>query len=93
MITQLINHGVSGSLVEKVKKDTQDFFNLPMDEKKMWKQVDGDLDGFGQAFVVSEEQKLDWADLFFLTTLPPFLRKQHMFPRLPLPFRYPPLSL
>ncbi|OIT28337.1 PREDICTED: protein SRG1-like isoform X2 [Nicotiana attenuata] len=84
---QLINHGVSSSLVEKVKKDTQDFFNLPMDQKKKWKQVDGDLDGFGQAFVVSEEQKLDWADLFFLTTLPPFLRKQHIFPHLPLPFR------
>ncbi|CAL5412434.1 unnamed protein product [Camellia sinensis] len=37
--------------------------------KKFW-QDPGDVEGFGQAFIVSEEQKLDWADLFFLTTLP-----------------------
>ncbi|XP_055803660.1 uncharacterized protein LOC129872804 [Solanum dulcamara] len=84
---QVINHGVSGTLVEKVKKDTQDFFNLPPKEKEMLKQVDGDMDGYGQAFVVSEEQKLDWADMFFLTTLPTYFRKQHIFSHLPQPFR------
>lgn len=84
---QVINHGVSDRLVEKVKKDTQDFFNLPMEEKENLKQVDGDLDGYGQAFVVSEEQKLDWADMFYLTTLPPYFRKQHIFSNLPQPFR------
>lgn len=84
----MINHGVSGTLVEKVKKDTQDFFNLPLEEKEMLKQVDGDIDGYGQAFVVSEDQKLDWADMFFLTTLPPQFRKKHIFPHLPQPFRY-----
>ncbi|CAL5346265.1 unnamed protein product [Camellia sinensis] len=46
----------------------------------------GDVEGFGQAFVVSEEQKLDWGDLFFLTTLPTHLRKPNLFPMLPLPF-------
>ncbi|XP_060191256.1 oxoglutarate-dependent flavonoid 7-O-demethylase 1-like [Lycium barbarum] len=84
---QLINHGVSSSLVEKVKKDTQDFFNLPLEEKKKLKQVDGDMDGYGQAFVVCEDQKLDWGDMFFLTTLPPYFRKQHIFSHLPQPFR------
>ncbi|XP_049382383.1 protein SRG1-like [Solanum stenotomum] len=84
---QVINHGVSGTLVEKVKKDTQDFFNLPLEEKEMLKQADGDMDGYGQAFVVSEDQKLDWADMFFLTTLPTQFRKQHIFPHLPQPFR------
>ncbi|KAI3821334.1 hypothetical protein L1987_08900 [Smallanthus sonchifolius] len=57
---QIINHGVSCSLVER---------------------------GFGQAFVVSGEQKLDWADIFFLVTLPHHIRKPHLFPNLPLPFR------
>ncbi|CAL5412432.1 unnamed protein product [Camellia sinensis] len=84
---QLINHGVSSSLVEKVKMETQEFFNLPMEEKKKFWQDPGDVEGFGQAFVVSEEQKLDWADLFFLTTLPTHLRKPNLFPMLPLPFR------
>ncbi|KAF5944767.1 hypothetical protein HYC85_018844 [Camellia sinensis] len=84
----LINHGVSSSLVEKVKMETQEFFNLPMEEKKKFWQDPGDVEGFGQAFVASEEQKLDWADLFFLTTLPTPLRKPNLFPMLPLPFRH-----
>ncbi|GMP72006.1 hypothetical protein CsSME_00030204 [Camellia sinensis var. sinensis] len=67
--------------------ETQEFFNLPMEEKKKFWQDPGDVEGFGQAFVVSEEQKLDWADLFFLTTLPTHLRKPNLFPMLPLPFR------
>ncbi|KAA8519575.1 hypothetical protein F0562_013801 [Nyssa sinensis] len=84
---QLINHGVSTSLLEKVRIEIQEFFNLPLEEKqKLW-QEPGDVEGFGQAFVVSEEQKLDWGDLFFLTTLPSYLRKPRLFPNLPLPFR------
>ncbi|KAJ4703766.1 protein SRG1-like [Melia azedarach] len=84
---QLINHGVSNSLVEKVKKEIQGFFNLPMEEKKKYWQQPGDLEGFGQAFVVSEEQKLDWADMFYVVTLPTYLRKPYLFPKLPLPLR------
>ncbi|MFS8003167.1 putative codeine 3-O-demethylase [Helianthus anomalus] len=84
---QLINHGLSDSLLEKLKAETQEFFNLPLDEKnKYWQQV-GDIEGFGQAFVLSEEQKLDWADMFYLVTLPHDIRRPHLFPKLPLPFR------
>ncbi|XP_031130300.1 protein SRG1-like isoform X2 [Ipomoea triloba] len=84
---QLINHGVSSSLVEKVKTETKDIFHLPMEEKKKFWQKPGDLQGFGSAFVHSEEQKLDWCDLFYIITLPTYLRKPDLFPSLPLPFR------
>ncbi|KAJ6776161.1 3-DIOXYGENASE putative-RELATED [Salix koriyanagi] len=84
---QLVNHEVSTSLLERVKTDVQDFFNLPMETKKNFWQYPGEVEGFGQAFVVSEEQKLDWADLFFLVTQPVLARKPHLFPKLPLPFR------
>ena len=84
---QLINHGVSTSLVEKVKVGIKELFNLAMEEKKKLWQLPGDLEGFGQAFVVSEEQKLDWGDMFYMLTLPTRLRKPHLFPKLPLPFR------
>ncbi|XP_031252146.1 protein SRG1-like [Pistacia vera] len=89
----LINHGVSSSLVQKVKIETQEFLNLPMEEKKKYWQKAGDIEGFGQAFVVSEEQKLDWADMFFVTSLPLHLRKPHLIPTLPLPFRLVSTSL
>ncbi|WVZ22506.1 hypothetical protein V8G54_001050 [Vigna mungo] len=85
---QLINHGVSSSLVEKVKRGALEFFNLPIEEKKMFAQREGEgVEGYGQAFVVSEEQKLEWADMFFMLTLPPQLRKPYLFPNIPLPFR------
>uniref|UniRef100_A0A2N9EK32 Fe2OG dioxygenase domain-containing protein n=1 Tax=Fagus sylvatica TaxID=28930 RepID=A0A2N9EK32_FAGSY len=58
-----------------------------MDEKKKFWQQSGDVEGFGQAFIVSEEQKLNWADMFFMNTLPTHFRKPHLFPKLPLPFR------
>ncbi|XP_071702171.1 protein SRG1-like [Rutidosis leptorrhynchoides] len=84
---QMINHGISCSLLEKVKKETQEFFKLPMEDKKKFWQTTEDVEGFGQAFVVSEEQKLDWSDIFYLITLPHNIRKPHLFPNLPLPFR------
>ena len=85
---QLINHGVSSSLVDKLKLEMQKFFNLTIEEKKRFAQEPGDVEGYGQAFVVSEEQKLDWANMFYMVTLPTHLRKPHLLPNLPLPFRY-----
>ncbi|XP_010272749.2 PREDICTED: protein SRG1-like [Nelumbo nucifera] len=84
---QFVNHGVSSSLLEKLKSKIHEFFNLPMEEKKKLWQKPGDMEGFGQGFVVSEDQKLDWADQFFIISLPTHLRKPHLFPKLPLPFR------
>ncbi|KAF8413630.1 hypothetical protein HHK36_001622 [Tetracentron sinense] len=83
----LVNHGVSSSLMEKLKLEIQEIFGLPMEEKKKYWQTPGELEGYGQAFVVSEEQKLDWADMFYITTLPVHLRKPHLYPKLPLSFR------
>ncbi|CAH8391784.1 unnamed protein product [Eruca vesicaria subsp. sativa] len=85
---QLVNHGVDSSFLDKFKSEIQDFFNLPMEEKKKLWQKPGDIEGFGQAFVVSEEQKLDWADMFHLTVQPSRLRKPHVFPKIPLPLRF-----
>jgi isopenicillin N synthase-like dioxygenase len=70
-----------------MKQEIQGFFNLPIEEKEKFSQVTGDVEGYGQAFVVSEEQKLDWADLFFILTLPNYLRKPHLIPKLPVKFR------
>lgn len=85
---QLINHGVSSSLVEKAKHEVQEFFNLPLEEKESkYGQVEGEKEGFGQHFVVSDEQKLDWADMFYIKTLPTHIRSPKLFPKLPEAFR------
>ncbi|RZC54646.1 hypothetical protein C5167_013488, partial [Papaver somniferum] len=81
----VVNHGVDSSLVEKVKSEIQDFFNFSLDEKMKFCQEEGDLEGYGQAFVHSEDQKLDWADMFYILTLPQHPRKPRLLPKLPLP--------
>ncbi|XP_062096713.1 protein SRG1-like isoform X2 [Humulus lupulus] len=84
---QLVDHGVSPLLVEDVKSRIKEFFDMPMEEKNKFRQQSGKLQGLGQAFVVSEEQKLDWVDMFFVVTQPKHLRKPHLLPNLPLLFR------
>ncbi|KAE8703339.1 Protein SRG1 [Hibiscus syriacus] len=86
-IFQLVNHGVDSTLVENLKTQIAKFFKLPMEEKKKWWQTPGNAEGFGQAFVVSEDQKLDWGDLFFMLTHPLRLRNPRLFPTLPSPLR------
>ncbi|KAF4360735.1 hypothetical protein F8388_016522 [Cannabis sativa] len=57
------------------------------EKKKLWQNNPGDIEGFGDSFVFSEEQKLDWNDDLFLITLPLAFRKPHLFPNLPLLLR------
>ncbi|KAK2642686.1 hypothetical protein Ddye_024449 [Dipteronia dyeriana] len=84
---QLINHEVNSSLVEKVKLETEKFFKMPMEEKRKYGQLEGDVEGYGNAFVGSEDPKLHWRDSLYFTISPPRLRKPHLFPNLPPSFR------
>ncbi|KAI3978180.1 hypothetical protein MKX01_013011 [Papaver californicum] len=84
---QLVNHGVDALLMDNVKSEIQGFFNLPMSDKMRYGQKDGDEEGFGQHFIVSEDQKLDWVDAFTMFTLPLHLRKPRLIPEFPLPLR------
>ncbi|CAM8915358.1 unnamed protein product [Rhodiola kirilowii] len=81
---QMVRHGVSEELLEKVKIEICEFFS---EEKEMYVQLPDDVEGYGQAFVVSDEQKLDWADMFYMITLPVSMRKPHLLPKLPPSFR------
>ncbi|KAK1379137.1 S-norcoclaurine synthase 1 [Heracleum sosnowskyi] len=83
---QLVNHGGT-EIIEKMKVVTEQFFNLPLEEKKEWAQPPDDIEGYGQVFVFSEDQKLDWADMFFLYLLPVSLRKMRLWPAKPPSFR------
>ncbi|XP_028791666.1 probable 2-oxoglutarate/Fe(II)-dependent dioxygenase [Neltuma alba] len=68
---QIINHGVAEELMQKMKDAGTGFFDLEMEEKQKYSMAENDIHGYGHAFVVSEDQKLDWADLMFLVTHPP----------------------
>ncbi|KAF4377994.1 hypothetical protein G4B88_004601 [Cannabis sativa] len=80
---QLVNHGVSNSVVEKMKDEVKKLFELPIEEReKLW-QRPGEIEGFGHTFVFNDEQKVNWKDDLFLFTLPHALRNPNLFPNLP----------
>ena len=79
---QVVNHGVSTSLLEEFRTQIDIFFRLPYEEKKNLWQEPNNQEGFGQLFVVSDEQKLDWSDMFYITTLPHNIRRGHLFDKL-----------
>ena len=74
-------------VIEKMKADIEEFFLFPLEDKKAYAQIPGSIEGYGQAFVVSEEQELDWADMYFLGTQPVTLRNMRLWPTQPPTFR------
>ncbi|KAH7687632.1 (S)-norcoclaurine synthase protein [Dioscorea alata] len=84
---QLINHDVPEEVIQRIMFVIEEFFKLPLDEKMLFKQPPGQLEGYGQMFIFSEEQKLDWADILFFNTLPLHVRKIGLWPTNPSTFR------
>lgn len=84
---QLINHGVPDEVISNLKKDIAEFFKLPLETKKAYSQLPNNIEGYGQVFVVSEKQKLDWADMFYLVARPNEARDMRFWPAHPPSFR------
>lgn len=82
---QVLNHGISGSLMERMKRVTREFVLLPLQEKVEYAVQEHE--GYGQAFVFSEDQQLDWSDLLYLTIMPAEKRKMKFWPAKPVEFR------
>jgi len=80
---QLINHGVPDDVIQGMKANIEAFFGLPAETKQQFAQERGQLEGYGQLFVVSEDQKLDWADILYLNTQPPEHRNRRFWPDKP----------
>ncbi|XP_026443464.1 protein SRG1-like [Papaver somniferum] len=84
---QVVNHGISSILIDQLKSEIHNLFQLPLEEKtKIWREA-GEMEGFGQKFVVSDEQKLDWSDTFSITAQPIKMRKPQIFAGMPLLLR------
>ncbi|KAB1224885.1 Protein SRG1 [Morella rubra] len=86
-VFQMIHHGVSDESLTNMREQVQGFFDLPFQEKKSWAQKPGNIEGYGQAFVTSEDQKLEWNDMIFLRALPVESRDLTFWPEKPRDFR------
>ncbi|KAF3449879.1 hypothetical protein FNV43_RR05958 [Rhamnella rubrinervis] len=81
-IFQLVNHGISSELLEKLKHEIEAWFNLPLEEKMKYKIRPGEIEGYG-TIAKTHDQNLDWSDRFFMIINPILRRKPHLFPQLP----------
>ncbi|PON61012.1 Oxoglutarate/iron-dependent dioxygenase [Trema orientale] len=77
---QIVNHRVAEEVLSNVRAAVARFFDLSLEEKKKYSMVENDIQGYGQLFVVSEEQKLDWNDMLFLITSPIEYRNMKYWP-------------
>lgn len=87
VLSQLVNHGIPDEIITNIRNDIQSFFQLPLEVKCAYAQVPGELQGYGQSFVVSEGQKLDWCDRFSIRAQPPQARDMKYWPTHPHTFR------
>lgn len=83
---QLVNHGVSSSLLAQLKHDMLEFYELPTEEKMKYKIKPGDVEGYGT--FARADAKLDWGDRVFMITNPIQRRKPHLLPELPSSLRF-----
>ncbi|KAL5182528.1 Protein SRG1 [Glycine soja] len=81
---QIINHDIDLDLLESIEKITRGFFMLPLEEKQKYALIPGTFQGYGQALVFSEDQKLDWCNMFGLAI--ETVRFPHLWPQRPAGF-------
>ncbi|KAF0928703.1 hypothetical protein E2562_006126 [Oryza meyeriana var. granulata] len=80
---QLTNHGVPDDVISDVRRDLIEFFRLPLEAKEAYAKPPDKHEGYGQHFVVSEKQKLDWGDLLHLQLRPTESRDLSFWPAHP----------
>jgi len=85
---QIVNHGVQKEILQNMKDAADKFFKLPIEEKEKYAMLSNDVHGYGHAYVVSEEQTLDWTDTLFLLIYPTRFRKLQFWPKTPQGFKY-----
>ncbi|CAO2192815.1 unnamed protein product [Urochloa humidicola] len=84
---QLVNHGVPDEVIRNVKRDIAEFFKLPLEAKNAHAKLPDGLEGYGQVFVFSDTQKLDWSDMLYLMLRPVESRDMRVWPLHPPSFR------
>lgn len=84
---QVVNHGIENQVLQKMKDTARLFLDLPLEEKNKFSMPTDDMQGYGYAFVFSEEQKLDWNDALVLIMFPTRFRKYKFWPTTPEDFK------
>ncbi|KAF7845466.1 protein SRG1-like [Senna tora] len=84
---QLVNHGVKKEVQQRMKDGAGEFFKLGIEEKNKYAMPCDDIQGYGHAYVVSEDQTLDWSDTLIFLVHPTNYRKLQLWPKTPQGFK------
>lgn len=85
---QVVNHGVSLDLIERMRCVWREFFELPIEEKKKLANDPVTYQGYGSRLGVEKGAILDWGDYFYLEFFPGSRRNLEKWPANPISCRY-----
>lgn len=86
---QVVNHGVSVELMERVRETWRAFFKLPTKEKQAYTNSPKTYEGYGSRLGVEKDATLDWGDYYFLNLMPESVRSHEThWPAQPCSLRY-----
>lgn len=74
---------MESEVLQAMKNASAEFFALPLEEKNKISMPPDDVQGYGHAYVVSEEQTLDWSDALMMLVYPSRFRKLKFWPTEP----------
>lgn len=86
----LVNHGISEELLNRVRKVGETFFGLPIEEKEKYanQQESGNVHGYGSKMGNVGQVELQWHDYFFHCLFPEHKRDLSIWPNTPADYTY-----
>ncbi|KAK1261652.1 Leucoanthocyanidin dioxygenase [Acorus gramineus] len=71
-VMHIVNHGIDGRLIERLRVAGKTFFDLPIEEKEKYAndQSSGKIQGYGSKLANNTSGQLEWEDYFFHLVFP-----------------------
>nr|BBA68557.1 anthocyanidin synthase [Nemophila menziesii] len=84
-VMHLVNHGISGDIINRVKASGEAFFDQPIEEKEKYAndQKSGNVQGYGSKLANNAGGQLEWEDYFFHCIFPEDKRDMKIWPKNP----------
>ncbi|KAI3755804.1 hypothetical protein L1987_55610 [Smallanthus sonchifolius] len=84
-VMHLVNHGISGDLINRVKAAGEGFFDQPVEEKEKYSNdiASGKIQGYGSKLANNACGQLEWEDYFFHLVFPEEKRDLTIWPSTP----------
>eukprot|EP01018_Ginkgo_biloba_P036003 Gb_24113 [translate_table: standard] len=84
-IFQVVNHGISEELIQRLQTVGKQFFDLPQEEKEAYANNAGAgiVEGYGTKLAHNIDGKMEWIDYYFHMLWPPSHRNFNTWPKNP----------